>query len=127
MMQSNAVLPYQQRLKEYYRKQEKIWSFFSTAKQKEEQVEQFKQDLLRNSYKFDEASEPELFELFREAQSKLGLPHLKPAFYQMLHSDEVNASVIRMDETVHLVFSGQVVKWLNRQEMLAVIAHELSH
>ncbi|WP_431212801.1 M48 family metalloprotease [Puia sp. P3] len=46
---------------------------------------------------------------------------------QLYDSPEMNASIVYLDQEAHIVFSGPIIGRLNDAELLAVIAHELSH
>ncbi len=101
--------------------------FFAAAQTKEEQLAEYKTDLLKNTYKFDATTDPLLFELLEKAKAKLELQHLPVYVYQAQHTDEINASIIYFQSEAHIVFSGPITSLLNEQELLAVLAHELTH
>lgn len=120
------LLPYHENATRYFQQQTPVWEFFSNHRHKEEQLKEFKTDLLKNTYKFDEAADPALYEKVQQAKEKLGLS-LPVILYQAQHTEEINASVIYLQNEVHIVFSGRLISMLSDEELLAVIAHELSH
>src|SRR5690606_12840256 len=88
------LLSYHQKVFHFFKQQQKTWDFFAADKVKEEQLEAYKNELLKNTYKFDSFSDPLLFELLNKAQDKLGLSELSIQIYQAQHTDEINASII---------------------------------
>jgi hypothetical protein len=121
------LLSYHQKVFDYFKGHKKTWDFFAAAHTKEEQLAEYKTDLLKNTYKFDAAHDPQLFALLGQVQEKLGLQELSVHLYQAQHTEEINASIIYFHKEAHLVFSGQIRQLLSEQELLAVLAHELTH
>lgn len=121
-----SILPYHEQATRYFQQQKAVWDFFSSHQHKEEQLKEFKTDLLKNTYKFDEASEPALYEKVEQAKGKLGLS-LPVTVYQAQHTEEINASIVYINNEVHIVFSGRLLQMLSEEELLAVLAHELTH
>lgn len=111
---------------QYFQQQPSVWKFFASHTHREEQLKEFKTDLLKNTYKFDETVEPELYKKVHAAKDKLGLS-LPVILYQAQHTEEMNASIVYLNSEAHIVFSGKLLQLLNEEEMQAVIAHELSH
>jgi len=120
-------LPYHQKVKEYFKSQPKTWDYFAIAKNKEEQLQQFKTELLKNAYKFDPATENFIYDKIAIAKEKLDLQHLPVTVYQAQYTDELNASIVYLNNEAHIVFSGPITKLLDEAELLAVLAHELTH
>lgn len=121
------LLDYHQITTRYFQKQLSVWQFFASHKHKEEQLNEFKTDLLKNSYKFDEASDDNfLYKKVNQAKEKLNL-NIPVTLYQAQHVDEINASIVYLNGEAHIVFSGKLIQLLTDEEMLAIIAHELSH
>ena len=71
-----SALSYHQKVKDHFRAQPKTWDYFAGASNKEEQLLQFKTELLRNTYKFDPSSEPFIYDKINIIKDKLGLQQL---------------------------------------------------
>lgn len=125
-MQLNA-LPYHIKVKEHFFQQEKTWNFYASAKTKDQQLAQFKTELLKNTYKFDTVADSFIYDKVKLAKEKLVLDALPVTVYQAQYTDELNASIVYLDNEAHIVFSGKVTQLLNDEELTAVIAHELTH
>ncbi|MBN8853088.1 MAG: hypothetical protein BGO55_13860 [Sphingobacteriales bacterium 50-39] len=120
-------LPYHWKIRDYFKGQSGIWSFFSATRKKEEQLSSFKSDLLKNTYQFQPGSDLLLYEKINIIREKMGLGHLSVTAYQAAHSSELNASIVCLQGEAHMVFSGGVLQLLDEQELSALIAHELAH
>jgi hypothetical protein len=124
------ALPYQLKVRDFFRQQTSTWEFFTAARTREEQLIAFQTELLKNTYRFSRDSEPALFGKIDRAREQLGLGTLPVMAYQATYAhpgNELNASVIYLHQEAHLVFSGPILERLNEEELLAVIAHELTH
>jgi len=122
-----TALPYQQKVRDYFKQQSKTWDYFAIAKNKEDQLQQFKTELLKNTYKFDPSIENFIYDKVTLAKEKLELQHLPVTVYQAQYTDELNASIVYINNEAHIVFSGPITKLLDEEELLSVIAHELTH
>jgi hypothetical protein len=124
------ALPYQLKVRDFFRRQTSTWEFFTAVRTREEQLIAFQTELLKNTYRFSRDSEPALFGKIDRAREQLGLGTLPVMAYQAEYAspgNELNASVIYLHQEAHLVFSGLILERLNEDELLAVIAHELTH
>jgi hypothetical protein len=121
-----SFLPYHEKTVQYFKRQLKAWQFFSAAQQKEDQVKDLRNELLKNTYRFDQSSEPGLYNKIVIAKNKLGLT-IPVAAYQAQHAEELNATVAFIEGQAHIVFSGNLIELLDEEELLAVIGHELAH
>lgn len=122
-----TALTYHLQVKDHFKQQTKTWDYFCIDKNKEEQLRAFKTELLKNTYKFDPVAEPRIYDKLTLAQNKLGLENLPVTVYQSQHSEELNASIVYLNKEAHIVFTGPVLKLLDEDELLAVLAHELTH
>jgi hypothetical protein len=122
----HSILPYHRTTTQYFQQQSTVWQYFANHKHKAEQLRDFKTDLLKNSYKFDETSDAELYSKVSLAKEKLGL-QLPVTLYQAQNIEEINASIVYLDNEAHIVFSGKMIQSLSAEELLAIIGHELSH
>ncbi len=120
------ILPYHELTTSYLQKQTSVWDFFSNQIHKEEQLKQFKTDLLKNTYKFDETTDAELYQKVNVAKQKLNLS-IPVVLYQAQNTEEMNASILYLNGEGHIVFSGKILQLLTDDEQQAIIAHELSH
>jgi Peptidase family M48 len=120
-------LTYHKKVSDYFKAQTKTWDFFAAAKTKEEQLIQYKTELLKNTYKFDPLVDIALYQKVASAKEKLGLQKLEVIVHQAQYTDELNASIIYLENEAHIVFSGQLIQLLDEAELQAVIAHELTH
>ena len=120
-------LPYHQKVKDYFKSQAKTWDYFAVAKTREDQLQQFKTELLKNTYKFDVATDNFIYDKIAIAKEKLDLQNLPVTVYQAQYTDELNASIVYLNGEAHIVFSGPIIKLLDEEELLAVLAHELTH
>lgn len=118
--------PFHSDLKDYFKKQDKTWSWFAEEKVKTEQQEAFKTDLLKNSYRIDPETEPKVYEILKTAKDKLGI--IVPiTIYQSQSMDGNNAGVVFFENEAHIILSGTILKLLNEDELLVLFGHELSH
>ncbi|MEO6455373.1 MAG: M48 family metalloprotease, partial [Ginsengibacter sp.] len=122
-----SALPYHAKVKDHFYNQSKTWQFFASAKTKEGQLVEFKAELLKNSYKFDPAIDKSIYEKVNLAKDKLGLESLPVTVYQAQYTDELNASIVYLNNEAHIVFSGKIIQLLSQEELVAVLAHELTH
>jgi hypothetical protein len=120
-------LTYHQKVKDHFKQQLKTWEYFAMATNKAEQLQQFKTDLLKNTYKFDPATDSFIYDKVNIVKEKLGLQQLAVTVYQAQYTDELNASIVYVNNEAHIVFSGGLTKLLGDEELLAVLAHELTH
>lgn len=123
------ALPYQLKVRDYFKQQTSTWEFFAAARTREEQLVSFQTELLKNTYQFRRETDTALYEKIDLAREKLGLGALPVTAYQAQYANdpELNASIVYLHQEAHIVFSGPILARLNDAELLAVIAHELTH
>ena len=121
-----SILPYHQATTLYFKEQPSVWQFFANHTHKAEQLRDFKTDLLKNTYKFDEIADRSLYEKVAIARERLDLS-LPVRLYQAQHTEDINASIVYLNDEAHIVFSGKLIQLLSEDELLAILAHELSH
>lgn len=105
---------------------EKTWNWFSSVKVKDDQLEEFKSNLLKNTYRLDKENNPEIYEKVEMAKDKLGLD-IEITVYQAQNTVDINAGISYLPGEAHIVLTGQIMKLLTSEELLSVIAHELGH
>lgn len=120
-------LRYHQKVKDHFKSQTKTWDYFSISKNKEDQLQKFKTELLKNTYKFDNTADGFIYDKISIAKERLDLQNLPVTVYQAQYTDELNASIVYLNGEAHIVFSGPITKLLTDDELLAVLAHELTH
>jgi hypothetical protein len=123
------ALPYQLKVRDYFRSHASTWEFFAAVRTREEQLAAFQTDLLKNTYQFTREGEPGLFGTIDMVREALALGDLVVSAYQAADQSgsELNASIIYLHQEAHLVLMGPVLEKLDEQELQAVIAHELAH
>jgi Zn-dependent protease with chaperone function len=121
------ALPYHLKVRDHFAQQTKTWDFFAAVKTREDQLAQYKTELLKNTYKFDTTADAGIYEKVNKAKIKLGLEQLPVTVYQAQYTDEMNASIVFLNNEAHIVFSGRITQLLNDDELLAILAHELTH
>jgi len=119
-------LQYHIKLRNKLKEQTKTWDWFSSVKVKDEQLLEFKTNLLKNTYRLDKESNVELYDKVQIAKDKLGLT-IDVTIYQAQNSTDINAGISYLPGEAHIVLSGQIMKLLTDEELLSVIGHELSH
>lgn len=118
--------PFHTNLRNHFKKQVKTWSWFSEEKVKIEQQETYKTDLLKNSYRIEQETEPKVYEILEIAKNKLGI--IVPiTIYQSQTIDANNAGIVFFEKEAHIILSGTILKLLNDEELLVLFGHELSH
>lgn len=117
---------YHIKLRDNLKSQKKTWDWFSSVKVKDEQLQEFKSNLLKNTYRLDKENNLELYEKVQFAKDKLGL-NIDVTIYQAQNSIDNNAGISYLAGEAHIVLSGQIMKLLTDAELLSILAHELSH
>lgn len=117
---------YQLKLRDYFKQETKTWEWFASAKIQQQAAEEFKNDLLKNSYRLTAESEVDIYEIVNACKQKLSI-HIPITVYQSTNNSDNNAGISFMGNEAHIVLSGSVLKLLSKDELKAVIAHELGH
>src|SRR5690242_3063836 len=97
-----AALQYHKITTNFFQQQSQVWQFFAGHSNKEEQLREFKTDLLKNTYKFNEAVDTALYQKVNLAKVKLELP-IPVTLYQAQHTEEMNASIVYIGGEAHIV------------------------
>lgn len=113
-------------LKDYLLEKEKLWAWFADDKAKKDSFENFKKSLLKDSYRMDATSHPELYKILEEIKAKMNIP-LVITLYQEQMSYQNNVGIFFFENEAHIVLSGRVLKMLDNDELKAILAHELYH
>lgn len=118
--------PYLTKIRDHFKAQSKIWDFFSARTSKQEEYDEFNTNLLKNAYRMNPDTEPDLYAKLEEVKAKLDIT-IPITLYQLQSSNDINAFISFQQQEAHLVFSGPILKLLQGVELTALIAHELSH
>jgi hypothetical protein len=121
------ALSYHIKVTNHFKEQQKTWDFFAAIKTRNDQLSAFKLELLKNTYKFDSVADKGIYEKVELAKTKLGLEKLPVHVYQAQFTEEINATIVYLNAEAHIVFSGPITRLLTDEELLAVLAHELTH
>lgn len=117
---------YHKKVKEHFKSRKKTWNWFSGEKLREKQIQEFKRDLLKNTYRMDREAYPELYATADEVCEKLSID-AEVFIYQENNSTHLNAGISSLNSEAHIVLSGNLISLLTKEEMKALLAHELSH
>ncbi|MEI7684385.1 MAG: hypothetical protein WCL32_05110 [Planctomycetota bacterium] len=103
-----------------------MWSWFASSRQRAEEADALRLDLLKSTYRLDADGHPKLFELAEELHSILKLRG-KVSIYHAHGGDGINASLAFLPGEAHVVLAGPVLTVLSLEELKALLAHELAH
>lgn len=119
-------LPYHQQVVRYLREQEpEVWRWACSAKAQDEHADAVRAELLKQTYRLDEAAHPQLHQAARTAAARLGVT--APVTLYQATDGPMNATLFFLPGEAHVVFSGPVLERLQGGELEAVLGHELSH
>lgn len=122
-----SPLPYQRRILEYLKTQERaLWDWFASVKFREEYARNVRLELLKGGYRLEREAHAGLYEVADRAMGALKLA-LPLTIYQAQGAEGLNASLAYVPGEAHLVFTGPVAARLTPDELLSVVSHELSH
>jgi hypothetical protein len=119
-------LAYHRLIVDHLRENEpEIWSWGSSQQTREEQVQEMRSYLLRETYRLDAAAHPEVHEDCAAVLAKLEID-APFALYQAADG-AMNAALCFVPGEIHLLFHGPVLEKLSREERIALLGHELAH
>jgi hypothetical protein len=128
MIRTLAALPQHLTLVDWLRSHEsEVWKWYSDAERLNQDAEEVRLSLLRDTYRMDADGHPELFAEISAAQEALGITHLKVQAYHSQGQSTPNAAICYLPGEAHLIFSGPILTLLTPAELRAVIGHELAH
>ena len=120
------IHPYLTKIRDHFKEQSKIWEFFSTRTSNQGEYDDFNNVLLKNAYRMNPDSEPDVYAKLDEVKTKLEIT-IPITLYQLQNSSDINAFISFQQQEAYLVFSGPILKLLQGAELTALISHELSH
>ncbi|MCO6453958.1 MAG: M48 family metalloprotease [Pirellulaceae bacterium] len=119
--------PYLEQLVEWLQREEpELWEWFFVRQDFPEQLDAVRLDLLKTTYRLEQAAHPAVHELARRVSGQLAIDaplHL----YQLQAPAAANAGLAYLPGEIHLVFSGPVLDRLEEAELTALLGHELTH
>lgn len=119
-------LKYHRDLVDYLKSEEpEVWAWARSVEARQQQTTEIRDMLLRETYRLEPASHPQVFEAFQEAMAKLEIE--APATLYQANDGTMNASLYYIPGEIHLVFFGPVLERLSERELLALMGHELAH
>ena len=122
-----TTLDYHVKVKNYIcKKEQKVWKFFSNTKNRQQELEKFKIDLLKNTYRLEAKDNPKVYDALERAKDKLKFKY-PTVLYQSEASQELNAGIVFTEGEAHIVLSGAIISRLDEQELAALFGHEISH
>jgi hypothetical protein len=120
-------LPYHEALANYLNAAEsEAWEWFASTRAQSDYAEELRLELLKQTYRLDAATHPEVFHALDQARACL-TPDLPVTLYQSQKNHVVNASIYCLPGEAHIVFEGNVLQLLAPAELLGVFGHELAH
>ena len=103
------ALPYHDALAGYFQTEEpESWAWFESAQAQADYAESLRLDLLKQTYRLDPATQPELFAALADAKTKLGLD-IPVTVYQSHHAQHLNAALCFLPGEAHIIFQGGVL------------------
>lgn len=102
------------------------WEWFASAQAQSDYAEELRLELLKQTYRLDAATHPDVFRALDQARARL-TPDLPVTLYQSQKNHGVNASIYCLPGEAHIVFEGNVLQLLTPAELLGVFGHELAH
>lgn len=111
----------------YLRSEEKeLWQWFASERVRAEYADAVRLELLKSTYRLEREGHGDLYLLADKARTALGL-EVPLTLYQAQVGARMNASLAYLPGEAHLILTGPVSPTLSSEELLAVIAHELTH
>lgn len=102
-----------------------IWDWFSNLKLQEEQNEETRDLLLKQTYRLSRESHRTAYECCEIAMTKLGVE--APVTLYQAGDGAMNAALFFIPGEIHVVLYGPVLDKLSEIELTALFGHEISH
>jgi hypothetical protein len=103
-----------------------LWEWFSSARLRAEHAQGARIELLKTAYRLERESHADLYAVADHAAAKLRTT-APITIYQSQGAQALNASLAYVPGEAHILLEGPVATRLGREELLAVLAHELAH
>lgn len=124
---ADHVILYHKRILEIFKSNDKMWAFFSNPKKRTNDIIEYKQELLKNTYKYTKETHAVLYANIVKIQQKIGLQNLNITAFQSQGFENANAGIVVFENECFLIFSGNIIDIMSPEELETVIAHELAH
>src|SRR4051812_31230343 len=97
------ALPYQEALASYLKTEEaETWAWFDSRDAQAEYAESLRLELLKQTYRLEPATYPELFAALSDAKDRLGL-EIPVTIYQSQSNRDLNATLYFLPGEAHIV------------------------
>jgi hypothetical protein len=121
-----APLAYHRDVTAWLREAEpEIWTWARSRAVEDQQIEDMRATMLRNSYRLEPESHPDVHAACRAAMASLDMD--APVTLYQAADGAMNASLFYMPGEICLVFYGPILERLSPDELLALLGHELAH
>jgi hypothetical protein len=121
-----APLPYHAELVSYLKdKEPHVWTWGTSDKVRDEQSAEMRTAMLRETYRLEPEAHADIHSACQHAMTALGI--VAPVTLYQAGGSTMNAALCYIPGEVHLVFYGSILEKLSRDELIALLGHELAH
>lgn len=125
--QAIEPMPYHRAAADYLESCEsELWQWFSSGTVRAQHFDQARLELLKNTYRLERASQPQLYAAADAVAAALGLTGPFGA-YQAQSPLGMNAALVYIPGEIHVVLQGKVLEALTATELQALLGHEFGH
>ncbi len=111
----------------YLQQQEsELWKWFSSHKARQKSADSVRLELLKTGYRLNREDDGDIYDLAGSVAKKMKLTS-DVTIYQAEHAVGLNASLAWLPNEAHVILHGPVQETLSRDELAALLAHELAH
>ena len=119
-------LKYHEKLVAYLKSEERaVWEWSQSADVRQQQADEMRDAMLRQTYRMEPESHPEVYASCRVAMERLSIQ--APVTLYQAADGMMNAALCFIPGEVHLIFYGPILEKLSGEELLALMGHELAH
>jgi hypothetical protein len=102
-----------------------IWRWIKSSETQQRQAQEFRDQMLRQTYRLEADSHPAVHSAAKIAMERLGIE--APVTLYQAADGSMNASLCFIPNEIHIVFYGPILEKFSEEELLALMGHELSH